>query len=55
MLGMTRAELITRMSGSEFAYWVAYHILERRDEERALRRQRNNQYAMELSRQANRG
>jgi len=55
MLGMTRAELVTRMSGAEFAHWVAYHILERRDEERAMRRAKNRQQSMQLSRQANRG
>lgn len=54
MLGMTRAELLTRMSGSEFAYWVAYHILERRDEERALRDARNRQQAQRMSRAVNR-
>jgi hypothetical protein len=55
MLGMTRAELVTRMSGSEFAHWVAYHILERRDEERAMRQARNKQQAQRLSKQVNRG
>jgi hypothetical protein len=43
------------MSGAEFAHWVAYHILERRDEERAMRRNKNKQRAMQLSRQANQG
>lgn len=53
MLGMTRAELLTRMSGAEFAYWVAYHILERRDEERAQRQARNRQQATRMSRMVN--
>lgn len=52
--GMTRAEMISRMSGDEFAHWVAYHILERRDEERAMRRARNKQQAMQQSKQVNR-
>jgi hypothetical protein len=51
-LGMTRAELLTRMSGNEFAHWVAYFILERRDEERAMRQQRNRQQALQMSRSA---
>jgi len=55
MLGMTRAELVARMSGSEFAHWVAYHILERRDEERAMRQARNRQQALQMSRSLSKG
>jgi len=52
---MTRAELVARMSGSEFAHWVAYFILERRDEERAMRQARNRQQALDMSRKLSKG
>jgi len=52
---MTRAELVHRMSGNEFAHWVAYEMLERRDEERALKRAQNRQKAARMSKAANRG
>lgn len=32
-LGMTRAELLVRMSGAEFAYWIAVYRREARDRE----------------------
>ena len=34
-LGMTRAELLLRMSGSEFAHWMALYQLEHREQQRA--------------------
>ena len=51
-LGMTRAELITRMSSSELIYWAAYLMLEQQDIERARRRARNRQAAQQLSHKA---
>ena len=54
-LGMTRAELQGRMSGSEFAGWIAYYNLEARDRERAEKRSRARSRARNMSLAANMG
>jgi hypothetical protein len=43
------------MSGAEFAHWVAYFILERLDEERAMRQAKNRQQALDMSRKLSKG
>ena len=54
-LGMTRAELLERMSAQEFAQWVAFLQLEAREREQAQRRAKNRANARNLSLAASKG
>ncbi len=47
---MTRAELLTRMSAGEFAYWMAFYEREQREQERARQRAEDRAHAQQLSR-----
>lgn len=48
-LGMTRAELTARMSGSEFAYWIALMNIEARERDKAQRGAQNKARAQQLA------
>lgn len=52
-LHMTRAELVERLSASEFAHWIAFFQLEAYERERASKRAKNRAVAQRMSRQAN--
>ncbi len=47
---MTRAELLDRMSASEFAHWVALYQREHREREKAQRDAEDKAKAQRLSR-----
>lgn len=47
---MTRAELLQRMSASEFAHWMALYDLERRERERAERDAQDKAKARDMAR-----
>lgn len=47
---MTRAELTERMSGSEFAHWIALYTIEEHERERAQRQAENKAKARRMSR-----
>lgn len=46
-LKMTHAELIRRLSGSEFAYWIAFFQMEAHDQEQAHKRAANRSKAQQ--------
>lgn len=48
-LGMTHAELLTRMSGDEFAHWIALFSIEIRERERAQKRAAGKSKARQMS------
>lgn len=47
---MTRAELLLRMSGAEFAYWIAFYQREQREQKEAQDRAQDKAEAMRMSR-----
>jgi hypothetical protein len=47
---MTRAELLQRMSASEFSYWVALYQVEQHERERAQQDAENKARAQRLAR-----
>lgn len=53
-LRMTRGELRERMTGNEFAYWIAFVGLEAKEQERAQKSAQNRAKAAQLSKSMNR-
>lgn len=51
---MTRAELLQRMSASEFAYWLALYNLEYQERERAQRDAEDKAKARQMARNLSR-
>ncbi len=49
-LKMTRAELLLRMSGDEFAHWIAFYQREQREQREAQERAQDKAEAMRMSR-----
>lgn len=49
-LKMTRAELLLRMSGSEFAHWIAYFQREHREQQDARDRAEGKARAQQMAR-----
>lgn len=49
-LGMTHAELLNRMSASEFAYWLALVGIEHQEREKAQRDAEDKARARQMSR-----
>ena len=49
-LGMTHANLVRSMSGSEFAHWIALYQIEHRERERAQKRSEAKARARRMSR-----
>lgn len=47
---MTRAELLLRMSGHEFAYWIAFYQRERREQDEAQDRVKDKAEAQRMAR-----
>jgi hypothetical protein len=50
-LHMTRAELVQRMSASEFAHWIAFYNMEAHDREQAQKRAQRRSAARRMSAQ----
>jgi len=48
-LKMTHAEMVGRMSGNEFAHWIAFLQLEAHDREQAQKRAQSRSAARKLS------
>jgi hypothetical protein len=46
---MTRAELLLRMSASEFAYWIGYYQREQREQAEAQERAKDKAEAQRMS------
>lgn len=49
-LKMTRAELLERVSTSEFIEWIAFFTVENQDQERAIQRSQDQAQAKQAAR-----